>query len=476
MDYTFALQSKIHDKQVWLSSAANSLKYGPAPIAEFLKKVLALNPDITKVQIQNKYGLVIDQIVQGAEPQLNVSAQTENSSPTLSLTTLRAIESFAIAFTRPYRNQTSSLVDMVLPTFNNGDSSLVFVFTFDTDHWLPPKSGIDLPSDIRVKLITDQRTSEKYLNQLIDRVMDTEFVSMVDAQERHLQLSFMPTDPLLRRPFFILMLVFSVCGALVGLLLWTVHTTLLRRSAEAALSKLTESINAQSRIGLLGEVSLSIAHELNQPLTTIANYAAACEIKLKSMQDTSGELTEYLSQIRAQTLRASEVVSSVRNFVQKKQNSASLISIGTTIEKLEPILKMMAKDHKAKIEFDIDLQSKHLINADAILLEQVVINLVQNSLEAMETTAQTLRAVKLRSFTDSLGNVILEVADTGAGIPPQILHRVMEPYFSTKPKGLGIGLSFSRSVVEKFGGSIKFSPSKDRGTLATLTFPSVARP
>lgn len=471
MDYTFALQNKIHEKQVWLNSAANSLKFGPVPIAEFFSKTLALNPEISQIEIQDKYGKVLERIEQGGTPQSNLNNLPDSGSPTQSLTRLRAIESFSTAFTQPYLRNGKLIVDMVLPTFIHGEASLIYIFSIDTDYWVSQKSGIELAPDVRVSMVTSQRDNDKVLNSLIGLGMDTEFISMVDSQERHLQMRFVPRDPILRRPLFILCLVFSGCGALVGLMLLSTHTTLLRRQAEAALLKLTESINAQSRIGLLGEVSLSIAHELNQPLTTIANYAAACEIKLKNMQDTSGDLESYLAQIRAQTLRASEVVNSVRNFVQKKQNTAVNLDLGQLVLKLEPILKMMAKDQKTKIEFNIE--SDHFVRADAVLLEQVVINLIQNSLEALENVAVSLRWVRVDVFSLSSNQVYLVVVDNGSGIAPQIAHRVLEPYFTTKPNGLGIGLSFSRSVVEKFGGSIKFDPAESRGTTATLVFPKL---
>jgi len=471
MDYTYALQNKIHDKQVWLNSAANSLKSGPVPVAEFFQKTLALNSEITRIEIQDKYGRVLHSIKEGSKPQLGLNTQTETGSPTLSLTRLRAVESFSTAFTQPYQRDQKLWVDMVLPTFVNGDAKLIFIFTLDTDFWMPQKSGIDLPADVKVSMVTTQRESERNFNSLMGMGMDTEFVSTIDSQDRHLQIRFAPQDPVLKRPLFILCLVFIACGALVGLILTSIHTTLLRRAAESALFKLTESINAQSRIGLLGEVSLSIAHELNQPLTTIANYAAACEIKLKDIQDTSGELTAYLGQIREQTLRASEVVSSVRNFVQKKQNTAVNLNPAQLIEKLEPILKMMAKDHKTKIE--LNLEADLWILADAVLLEQVIINLVQNSLDAMNQISSALNLVYLRVFSQSADQVCIEVIDNGSGIANQIAHRVMEPYFTTKPTGLGIGLSFSRSVVEKFGGRIKFSSSVGRGTTASLVFPRV---
>lgn len=471
MDYTYALQNKIHDKQVWLNSAANSLKLGPVPITEFFQKTLALNSEIIRIEIQDKYGRVLHSIEEGSKPQLGLNTQTETGSPTLSLTRLRAVESFSTAFTQPYQRDQKLWVDMVLPTFVNGDASLIFIFTLDTDFWMSQKSGIDLPADVKVSMVTTQRESERNFNSLMGMGMDTEFVSTIDSQDRHLQIRFAPQDPVLKRPLFILCLVFIACGALVGLILTSIHTTLLRRAAESALFKLTESINAQSRIGLLGEVSLSIAHELNQPLTTIANYAAACEIKLKDIQDTSGELTSYLGQIREQTLRASEVVSSVRNFVQKKQNTAVSLNPAQLIEKLEPILKMMAKDHKTKIE--LNLEADLWILADAVLLEQVIINLVQNSLDAMNQISSALNLVYLRVLSQSADQVCIEVIDNGSGIANQIAHRVMEPYFTTKPTGLGIGLSFSRSVVEKFGGRIKFSSSVGRGTTASLVFPRV---
>jgi len=471
MEYTFALQNKIHEKQVWLNSAAISLKVGPVPIQAFFKKTLALNPEISRIEIQDKHGSVLDKIDQRAEPRGGLNTQADIGSPTLSLTRLRAIETFSTAFTQPYQRDQKLWVDMVLPTFVNGEAALVYIFSLDTDYWVTQKSGIDLPPDMKLSMVTTQKEIEKSLNNLTGLGMDTEFVSTIDSQDRHLQIRFAPQDPFLKRPFLILGLVFLGCGALVGLVMSSIHTAMRKRAAEAALFKLTESINAQSRIGLLGEVSLSIAHELNQPLTTIANYAAACEIKLKDIQDTSGELTAYLGQIREQTLRASEVVSSVRNFVQKKQNTAVDLNLALLIEKLEPILKMMAKDHKSKIEFE--LEGEPCIHADAVLLEQVVINLVQNSLDAMDKIATAVRIVKVSVFCLSIDQVCIEVIDNGSGIANQIAHRVMEPYFTTKPTGLGIGLSFSRSVVEKFGGSIKFNSSVGRGTTAKLVFPRV---
>ncbi len=474
MDYTFSLQNKIHDKHVWLSSAANSLKFQPASVAQFLSKTIALNPEITQIQIQDKHGYVIGQIQQDSENQVAPKEITISSSPTLSLTRLRAIESFSTAFSQPYQLNQKLLVDMVLPTFTNGEVAFIYIFTIDTDFWVTQKSGIEMPKDIRANMVTTQGENDSASNNLIRAQTKTEFVSVIDSQEQHLQMRFAHNNPAFKTPYPILFLVFLGCGAMVGMLLISIHTTLLRRAAETALLTLTESLNAQSRIGLLGEVSLSIAHELNQPLTTIANYAAACEIKLKGMPDSSVELAKYLEQIREQTLRASEVVSSVRSFVQKKQNIASNINIGQVISKLEPILIMMSKDYKTSIEFKI--QSDCRIHADPVLIEQVIINLAQNSLEAMDLFSENLRLISVEVSNEGVDHVSIQVIDNGSGIAPEILNKVLDPYFTTKPTGLGIGLSFSRSVVEKFGGRIKFSTNGSRGTKATLVFPRAKSP
>ena len=470
MDYTQSLQSKLYEKQNWLASAANRLKIGPVPISEFLKKTIAANDDLLQVEIQDRQGITLERVRKGHEPEMVMAQELKAKNTPLELTRLRAIETFSPAYSQPYQLEGKWVVDWLLPTFSNGETNLVYVFTIDTDFWTPPLSGIALDPSIRVQLLTS-KTTPVSLDSALRKVFDMEYVTPIDSQERHLQLRFEPSNNVFRRPLLILSLVFVGSGILVGFVLLSLHTTQLRKDAERALQNLTESVHAQSRIGLLGEVSLSIAHELNQPLTTIANYAAACEIKLKSIQDDSGELKQYLTQIREQTLRASEVVSSVRNFVQKKQNTATELDMGKVIQKLMPILKMMAKDHASKIDFFIDDNCR--IYADAILMEQVIINFVQNSFEAMDQTPTHLRAIGIRVFQAGISEVHVVVSDTGSGIPAEIQQRVTDAYFTTKKNGLGIGLSFSRSVVEKFGGRLEFAKNPIGGTIATIRMPNL---
>ena len=470
LEYTQSLQTKLYEKQNWLASAANRLKVGPEPIAEFLKKTIAANNDILQIEIQDRQGRTLERIQKGQQHVVGYSGLAVNPSSPLELTRLRAMETFSPAYSQPYQLNDKWVVDWLLPTFSNGEAALVYVFTLDTSYWMPPLSDIALDSSLRVQLVTSQMNTVN-LDSALRKVFEMEYTTTIDSQERHLQLRFEPSQNVFRRPLLILCLVFCGSGVVVGLVLLSLHTTKLRKDAERALQNLTESVNAQSRIGLLGEVSLSIAHELNQPLTTIANYAAACEIKLKAMQDESGELTQYLRHIREQTLRASEVVSSVRNFVQKKQNTAIDLDMGKVVQKLIPILKMMAKDHQSKIEFLIEDNCR--IHADAILMEQVVINLVQNSFDAMSLKPATDRYVSIRVFNPDASQVHVWVTDTGSGIPSAIQKRITDPYFTTKDNGLGIGLSFSRSVVEKFGGKLVFDNNPGGGTIASIRMPSV---
>jgi hypothetical protein len=217
-----------------------------------------------------------------------------------------------------------------------------------------------------------------------------------------------------------------------------------------------------ARLGMMGEMAASLAHELNQPLYAVKNYAFGCICRLKETVNHDKELVAVLEQINEEAGRAAEIIRRIRAFLQKRETRSVELHVNSLIEEALLHLRMEVQRLRTTVVFEPG-QALPAVIGDPIQIEQVVINLVRNGLEAMEQLPADNRRLSIKTLRRGEECVQVDVRDEGTGIREADLEKVFEPFYTTKPEGLGMGLAISRSIVKAHGGRLWATANDDRG-------------
>jgi PAS domain S-box-containing protein len=223
------------------------------------------------------------------------------------------------------------------------------------------------------------------------------------------------------------------------------------------------------RLGTMGEMAAGLAHEINQPLGAIANYAQGCVHRLRAGTTDAAALLPIVEEIAAEALRAGEIIRRLRDLVRKEGPQQQVVDINAVVRKSVQMIEAEARQHAIRVELDLapDLAP---VSCDAIQIEQVLLNLLLNGVEAVTTASNGERVLSVH--TAAAGDTAVEVAirDNGVGLPDSPAD-VFAPFFSTKPHGLGMGLSISRSIIEAHGGRLSATRNADRGSTFSFVLP-----
>jgi two-component system sensor kinase FixL len=226
-----------------------------------------------------------------------------------------------------------------------------------------------------------------------------------------------------------------------------------------------------ARLTALGEMASSLAHELNQPLTAISNYLRGCQRLVESDRPPpKATLAEALGRAAEQALRAGQIISRLREFVARGENERAIESVSKIVEEAGALALLGAKEQAVKVRFRFDPDA-NLVLADKIQVQQVLLNLMRNALEAMEGCPR--RELTISTAVRQGDFVELRVADTGPGVDQEVAARLFQPFVTSKPHGMGVGLSICRTIVESHGGRIWVEPNPGGGTLFAFTLPRV---
>ncbi len=228
------------------------------------------------------------------------------------------------------------------------------------------------------------------------------------------------------------------------------------------------------RLSTMGELAGALAHEVNQPLAAIANYAGGGIRRLAAGEVKRETLLEVLGQIAEQSLRAGDIVRRMRNFTQKRGPQRSSHDINDLVREVVRLAEYEARLAGIRLWTDLD-ERLPVVDVDGIQIEQVILNLVRNAFDAMSGTAADERDLHLRTVLEGPRLIQVSVADRGCGLDPLVATRLFEPFVTTKTNGMGLGLSISRSIVESHGGRIWATPNSDRGTVFHFTIPAEAK-
>ena len=225
-----------------------------------------------------------------------------------------------------------------------------------------------------------------------------------------------------------------------------------------------------SRLTVAGELASGLAHELNQPLTAIANYAQACRGMIESGHADCPEVCEAAEAISAQALRGGEIIRHLRDFVRKQEPERSAVDFNAIVCDAVELMKGQARQGEAALELDL-AEELLTVCADKIQIEQVIVNLLQNGLDAMVEVEPCERVLTVGTARTEGGMAEITIEDRGTGLSEEGLERMFEPFFTTKPDGLGIGLSISRSIIEQHEGHIQATANPGGGTRFTFALP-----
>lgn len=244
-----------------------------------------------------------------------------------------------------------------------------------------------------------------------------------------------------------------------------------RREAELQAQSLLQELTHVSRVAALGELTASLAHELGQPLTAILSNAQASRRLLKSSPPTKSKLENILSDIVEDSERAGKIIDRLRKMLKKGELRFGLLRINELIREVVELLDDEAISKRVKVALDLnpDVSS---VSGDRIQLQQVILNLMVNSFEAMQNTNIPNRRLTITSRVSDKGRVVILTRDSGPGIPPDQLNHIFEPFYTTKPDGLGMGLAICRSIIQTHRGEISCENNLERGVTFRITLPA----
>lgn len=243
-----------------------------------------------------------------------------------------------------------------------------------------------------------------------------------------------------------------------------------RLRAEAAMHAKQAELMRVSRIVTVGELLGSIAHEVNQPLAAMVANASACRNMLRASNPPLAEIQRTVEDIARDGLRASDIIGRIHALLQRGRSRADSIDINRVVQEVLELTRseLLKKRITLQTELATGLPS---IPGDRVQLQQVVLNLITNAVEAMSRVDEERRRLTIATTCAANDQITVNVRDTGIGIEPQHLERIFEPFFTTKAEGMGIGLSISRTIITEWGGRLWATPNAQDGTTLSFSLP-----
>jgi signal transduction histidine kinase len=235
---------------------------------------------------------------------------------------------------------------------------------------------------------------------------------------------------------------------------------------------LQEQLLSSSRVMSVGEMSTTLAHEINQPIATIVNCLTAARTLLGQNTSSTHVLREALDLAYEQAGQAAAVVGRLREFVRTREPRREPLSVRSLVDHVVQLQRLDANKHRIRISVEL-APGLPQVWVDKIMVEQVLTNLIRNGMEAMRLTQPAERALRITSHLDLEGRIEVRVADRGAGISPADESQLFTPFFTTKPDGMGIGLSICRSIIEFHEGHLYFERDVEGGSVFVFTLPPV---
>jgi two-component system, LuxR family, sensor kinase FixL len=246
-----------------------------------------------------------------------------------------------------------------------------------------------------------------------------------------------------------------------------------KQMTQRRLQELQSELGQVSRLTAMGEMASTIAHELNQPLSAIANYMKGSRRLLQEEPDERSQLLrEALDKAGDQAMRAGQIIRRLREFVARGETEQKLESISKLVEEASALALVGVKEIGVRVKYDFD-RRHDLVLADKVQIQQVLLNLIRNAVDAMMDAPRRELTVAAKPIDNKM--IEVSVADTGPGISDHVASQLFQPFFTTKPHGMGVGLSICRTIVEAHEGRIGMRPNPDGGTIFYFTLRAVTK-
>ncbi len=243
-----------------------------------------------------------------------------------------------------------------------------------------------------------------------------------------------------------------------------------RRRAEDRARHLHEQLAHVARLGTLGEMAATLAHELNQPLGAISNFANGCIQRLRAGTVEPEVLISILQKTEAQAQRAGRIIRRLRAMATGQEPDYVAADVNRLVEQVVDLEAPEARQNEVRVELALAAGLPRAL-ADGIQVQQVILNLVRNGIESMHQVDAADRRLEVATRRAGNGHLEVAVSDRGAGCSPEDLERLFDAFFTTKEHGMGMGLAISRSIVEAHGGQLAMSPNPDGGLTFRFTLP-----
>ncbi|HVY79588.1 MAG TPA: PAS domain S-box protein [Steroidobacteraceae bacterium] len=245
-----------------------------------------------------------------------------------------------------------------------------------------------------------------------------------------------------------------------------------RRAEAQAARQLQDRLTHVSRMATLGEMAAGLAHELNQPLSAIATYARACDRFLSSAEPDLEETRSSVREIANEALRAGDIIRRLRQIMGGRAGDQVPSDVSALVDDLVVLAEADARVHKTQVEFELT-RGLPPVSANHAQLQQLILGLVRNAVEALSASGAADRRVTVRTGRHLDSQVEISVSDNGPGVAPEISNRLFAPFVTTKPFGTGLGLSIGQTIARAHGGTIGYRPVEPTGACFYVRLPII---
>jgi len=244
--------------------------------------------------------------------------------------------------------------------------------------------------------------------------------------------------------------------------------------AQSAMQLMREELTHAARLSTLGEMASAIAHEINQPLTAIVTQAQAYKRLVLNSQATSSEIAAGFEAVAEQALGIAQVVKRIRAFVTKRESVSEVVDLEQALLQVTKLIDLDARRREVTLEVKL-AGNIPVIMADSVQIQQVILNLVRNAMDAVSQVPTDSRKVVIQTLFRQ-NKLSLEVSDRGQGVSVESQKKLFLPFFTTKSDGLGLGLSLSQSIIEAHGGTLTYRENPGGGSIFEVRFITTPKP
>jgi C4-dicarboxylate-specific signal transduction histidine kinase len=243
-----------------------------------------------------------------------------------------------------------------------------------------------------------------------------------------------------------------------------------RKHAEEWIQRHQVELAQVARISSMTEMASSLAHELNQPLTVISTYTQLCLEYLETGRYQKGQLLESIQEAVKQSKRAGDILHRIKDLVSKRKLHLERCHLNQLVEESVALLRYEFPDHKINFQLNLAELTQPLL-FDKIQLQQVLLNLLRNSVEAVRDANRLPAEITIQSCFIDEKQLLIAIKDNGPGIPKEVMAKMLDPYFTTKPYGMGMGLTICRTIIKAHGGQLIVAQSDSENAHIQFTLP-----